>query len=88
MVTYGPVWSLMVLYGPVYNPFLKTGYISVIPAQMMPIFEPLVTGTLLMICLPPSQKIKQKLFKSKENQNNQEIKTIQKNKKSQKNLKI
>ena len=79
----------MVLYGPVYNPFLKTGYISVIPAQMMPIFEPLVTGTLLMICLPPpSQKIKKNFFKSKENQNNQEIKTIQKNKKSQKNLKI
>merc|ERR1712208_205319 len=85
-VPYGPVWSLMVLYGPVYNPFLKTGYISIIPAQMMPIFEHLVTETLLMICLPPpSQKIKKKLFRSKENQNSQEIKTIKNNKKSQKN---
>ena len=72
-----------------------TGTISVIPAQMMPIFEPLVTETFMMLCLPPppkNQNNKKKIKNPKiqkiknlkdQNSKNQKIKISKKNKKEE-----
>ena len=46
------MWVFGWVDGWVCNAFLKPGNISSIPVQIMPNLKPLVTETLLMLCLP------------------------------------